>query len=76
MTVPITVDGEWTYQVEAEPKVEPIPTPTPKPTKPPEDPNLPQTGLVRWPILALGVGGVVLFGLGWALCFVKRRKNA
>ena len=76
VTVPITVDGEWTYQVEAEPKVEPIPTPTPKPTKPPEDPNLPQTGLVRWPILALGVGGVVLFGLGWALCFVKRRKNA
>lgn len=76
VTVPMTVDGEWSYEIEAEPKVEPIPTPTPKPTKPPEDPNLPQTGMIRWPILALGVGGVALFGLGWALCFMKRKKDA
>ena len=72
----MSVDGEWTYQVKAEPKVEPLPAPTPQPTKPPEDPRLPQTGLVRWPILALGVGGVALCGLGWELFFVKRRKDA
>lgn len=76
VTVPIHEDGTWVYQVEAEPKVEPIPTPTPKPTNPPEDSKLPQTGLIRWPILALGASGVVLFVLGWVLCFVRRRKDA
>lgn len=78
VTVPLSVDGQWSYQVKAEPKIEPIPTvsPTPKPTEPPQEPNLPQTGPMRGPILALGMGGAALFALGWALCLAKRKKGA
>ena len=77
MTVPMSVDGKWVYQVEAAPKIEPIPTasPTPAPTKPPEDSNLPQTGLPRWPVSALGALGLALFALGGDMCFVMRRKK-
>ncbi len=39
------------------------PTPTPKPNYPPV---LPQTGLLWWPVPVLAVGGMLLFGLGWA----------
>lgn len=67
----------WTYEIEAMPKVKPVPKPTatPAPTDAPEDVKLPQTGMLRWPIPVMAVGGVVLFSIGWALFFMKRRKN-
>lgn len=67
----------WNYEIEAMPKVEPLPKPTatPKPTSTPGDEKLPQTGMLRWPIPVMTVSGVVLFSIGWALFFMKRRKN-
>ena len=64
----------WVYEIEAGPKVNalPKPTATPAPTTPP-DPSLPQTGMLRWPIPVLGICGLVLFSLGWAMCFMKKK---
>lgn len=69
----------WDYDIVAGPKVNvlPKPTATPAPTttaKP--DSSLPQTGMLRWPIPVLGVCGLVMFSLGWALCFMKKNNDA
>ena len=78
VSMPMMDEGgaDWTYSVSAKPKVNPLPTPkpTPVPTDPPTDETLPQTGLLRWPIPVLGVGGLVLFSIGWALVFMKKSK--
>lgn len=67
----------WTFYVVAQPKVRVLPTPkpTPKPTDSPSDDTLPQTGLVMWPVMALGGGGMLMFALGWALVFIKKREQ-
>ena len=64
----------WDYFIEASPKVNTVakPTPSPAPTATP-DPTLPQTGMLRWPIPVLGISGLLLFSLGWAMCFMKRK---
>lgn len=50
-------------------------TPPPSATTPPEDPpSLPQTGMLRWPVPVLGIGGLIVFATGWALAF-GRKKN-
>lgn len=78
ISVPLTQDNEWVYAINASPKVNtrPKPTATPAPTDAPTDEKLPQTGMLRWPIPVLGVSGLVLFSLGWALCFMKERNDA
>lgn len=79
VTLPMTVNGEWSYHVTAEPKADVVtrPTATPAPTEGPSDSKLPQSGLLRWPVIALSVGGVVLFAMGWTLWFMgKRKRNA
>lgn len=78
LMMPMTNENgtDWTYDIEAQPKVNPLPTPTPSPTPEPEDPELPQTGMVRWPIPVLSGCGIVLFMLGWALVFMKKKKDA
>lgn len=48
--------------------VAPTPTPTPTPTPPPD---IPQTGMLWWPVPVLAIIGVILIGLG---C-VSRRKD-
>lgn len=75
VSMPMTQDSQWTYAIQASPKVNelPKPTATPAPTDAPTDETLPQTGMLRWPIPVLGVGGLVLFSLGWALCFMKKK---
>lgn len=75
VTVPMTVDGQLSENISAEPKVEPLPSPSPSPTPTPDDSQLPQTGLLRWQVFALAGGGVVLFALGWAMCFLKKGKK-
>lgn len=77
VTLPMTVNGEWSYQVMAEPKVDVVtrPTATPAPTESPSDSKLPQSGLLLWPVIALSVGGVVLFAMGWTLWFMGKRKK-
>lgn len=79
VSVPMTNeqgDG-WNYAVKAAPKVNalPRPTATPRPTSAPTDDRLPQTGMLRWPVPVLGVGGLVLFGLGWTLCFMRKKSG-
>lgn len=79
VSLPMVNDAgnDWTYAIDAMPKVEPLPKPTktPAPTGSPEDETLPQTGMLRWPVPVMAVSGVVLFSIGWALFFMKRRKN-
>lgn len=84
VTVPMDVDGVWTYNVDASPKVgavtpieeEPEPTPSPEPTTPTSTTStLPQTGQLNWPIPVLAVSGLLLFMLGWYLNRTGRKRE-
>lgn len=57
---------EWSYQVSVYPKLEARTLPTP-----PDDPHLPQTGLLWWPVPVLLCAGLCLTGIGAA-----RRRRA
>ena len=59
---------------EPTPTVEPTPEPTPKPGPTPE-PKLPQTGVVRWPVIAFSAAGCLLIALGVILALKEKRKN-
>lgn len=77
VSVPFMEDGEYQYQVTASIKseLEREPEPTnPPPTKP-DDPKLPQTGQLNWPIPLMVVAGLGFFAVGWALCFGKKREQ-
>lgn len=78
ISVPYLSGGKYVMDVTAKPKVplEEVPTvPTePEPTKP-TDSQLPQTGQLNWPVPILVVGGLVLFLLGWFLCFDGNKKK-
>ena len=70
------------YDLIAAPKVslEIKPDKPDKPTEPddptePDKPILPQTGQLHWPVPILAVSGVVLFAMGWYLCFGKREEH-
>ena len=77
VSMPHSGGANWTYYVVAQPKVRVLPTPkpTPKPPDSPSDDTLPQPGLVMWPVMALGGGGVLMFALGWALVFLKKKEQ-
>lgn len=69
----------WIYDVDASPKVETLPEstpvpPTPPPSKPPKPPLI-QTGQLNWPVPLLAAAGTLLFAVGWALTFIKRKKK-
>ena len=70
VTIPMRVNGELVYDVDASPKAEavsPVPTPTPSPTPTPTPPpggRLPQTGQLWWPVPALACAGLLLLTLG------------
>jgi len=78
ISVPYLSGGKYVMDVTAKPKVpleEAPPVPTePEPTKP-TDSQLPQTGQLNWPVPILVVGGLVLFLLGWFLCFDGNKKK-
>ena len=79
ISVPYLEDGEYQYHVTAAVKSEPEREPETEPTVPtptePEDPKLPQTGQLNWPIPLMVVAGLAFFGIGWALCFGKKRET-
>lgn len=79
VSVPMTnAEGTgWNYDIDAGPKVKAVAKPTATPTATSEitDEPLPQTGLLRWPIPVLGIGGILLFCLGWVLCFMRKNKK-
>lgn len=77
VSVPYMEDGEYQYHVTASIKseLEREPEPTDPPPTKPDDPKLPQTGQLNWPIPLMVVSGLVLFVVGWLLCFGKKREQ-
>lgn len=77
VSVPYLEVDEYQYHVTAaiksELEREPEPT-TPPPTEP-EDPKLPQTGQLNWPIPLMVVAGLAFFAIGWILRFGKKREH-
>lgn len=77
VSVPYMENGEYQYHVTASMKseLEREPEPTaPTPTKP-NDPELPQTGQLNWPVPLMVVAGLAFFVVGWVLCFGKKREQ-
>lgn len=78
VSVPLFEDGGLEYAVKVYPKTELRPTPTPEP-KPSPTPGpggkLPQTGLLRWPVIALGVASAALITGGIRLLVKKPRDE-
>ena len=76
--VPMTdADGSTLiYDIEANPKTTPaiIPTPIPTPTPTPNDPKLPQTGQLNWPVPVLAASGLAMIIIGFGI-YTKGRKN-
>lgn len=79
VALPMTQDDGWNYEIIAQPKVNLLPTPSPapttQPTDVPTDETLPQTGMLRWPVPVLGIGGLALFAMGWVLVFAGKRDR-
>lgn len=75
VSVPMNEDGHYRYDIDASGKFKPTPkSDTPdKPNTPGS--NLPQTGQLNWPVPVLAGAGLVLFALGWWLCFGQRKRH-
>lgn len=72
VSIPMEINGEWIYNVEATPKTVPVSQPTePKP----DHPKLPQTGQLNWPVTVLTMLGLGLFGYGWSLSCGGKKKD-
>lgn len=61
------------YHVDATPKVS-VDQGTIDPPDP-DEPDIPQTGQLQWPVPVLAICGLVAFSIGWYLCFVKRKTE-
>ncbi len=70
ISLPIRSEDGWLYEVDATPKMDFERAPTP-----PSEPDIPQTGQLKWPIPVLAVLGIAVFTLGWVLCFKKRKDR-
>lgn len=77
VSVPYMENGEYQYHVTASMKseLEREPEPTDPPPTKPNDPKLPQTGQLNWPIPLMVVAGLAFFVVGWVLCFGKKREQ-
>ena len=77
VSVPYMADGEYVYNVTAviKSELERVPEPTtPSPGKP-DDPKLPQTGQLNWPVPLMAVSGAILLFVGLILCSRRKRCN-
>lgn len=82
--VPMMVDGKEEYDIHTFPKVEPDEPDTPEDdkSKVPVAPGismdpevtLPQTGQLNWPVPVLAISGIILFTLGWYLCYREKER--
>lgn len=77
VSVPYLENGEYQYHVTASMKSELEREPEPTVSEPtePEDPKLPQTGQLNWPVPLLAVSGLVLFTAGWVLRFGRKKEH-
>lgn len=71
VSVPNMENGKYVYHVDATPKIGEL---IPEPTQP-DDPTLPQTGQLNWPIPVLTVFGLLLLTVGWMLRFRGKRND-
>ena len=79
ISVPIQNGETWNYEVDASPKVSPesgsdSPEDSEEPDKP-SDEKIPQTGQLNWPIPFMVIAGLMLFGIGWSLCFAGKGRR-
>jgi len=73
VSVPYMVDGEYQYHVTATIKTElEREAESTASTTEPEEPKLPQTGQLSWPIPMMAVGGMAMIVLG---CILRIRKK-
>lgn len=73
VSVPMSVEGHYVYEVDAAPKVSLTPAPTVPPTKPTyPSTSIPQTGQNVLPILVLGAAGMAMLCAGWV---TSRKKG-
>ncbi len=63
VSLPQWKDGEYSYEINASPKVELTKSDTPDPGPDP----LPPTGQLQWPIPVMAILGMFLFAAGWIL---------
>ncbi|MCC8182355.1 MAG: LPXTG cell wall anchor domain-containing protein [Clostridiales bacterium] len=83
VSVPLDENGEWSYVVDASPKMGVL-TPEPEDDTPDEDEpddstpdeKLPQTGQLNWPVYVLAGCGLLLVCAGGVLVFSDRRRKA
>lgn len=78
VSVPMNENGHYRYDIDAAGKFKPTPKPdTPNTPNKPDKPGsrLPQTGQMNWPVPVLAGAGLVLFALGWWLCFGQRKRH-
>lgn len=76
VSIPMLVDDQFVYDVDASPKTETTPKPTDptEPTKPPKPP-LPQTGQFNWPVPVLAALGTLFLGVGIFLCVARKKEK-
>lgn len=74
VSVPIceSNDEEWTYDVDASPKIGTLPD---EDLETPPTPPVIQTGQLNWPIPLLAGTGVLVFTVGWVMTFMKRKHK-
>lgn len=74
ISVPLNSDGKYIYDVDASPKIDIEREESDSDSSTPEStpPDIPQTGMLKWPIPVLAISGLVLFSIGWALCMRKK----
>ncbi len=79
VSVPGRENGSYVYEVNASPKLNLEPLPTEPPTEPPEPtlppPDLPQTGLNKWPVPVLLGCGLLLVVVGVWLTVAGRKRG-
>ena len=77
--VPFYDSDQFVYHVNIYPKLDDKPTPTPTiPIKSPDTPgggDLPDTGMLLWPIPVLAVSGCSLLLIGGAILLISRKKG-
>lgn len=78
VSVPLYEDKDLIYDVTVCPKMEVFPEPTPTkvpPVTPTPPPDLPQTGVTRWPVIALSCAAVLLLAIGVCAMYAGRKST-
>ena len=73
VSIPMHINDEWIFDVEAAPKLEPLVPETTVPSTTEPEIIIPPTGQINWPIPLLILGGCFLILLG--LCLRKGKRH-